>query len=83
LEKAVRVLASSTGVWFVWPVLNDMAERARALDGNTIGTLAAFVEHARLAERPEQCPPARAMLADHEAIIRPSGVALETSANAY
>ena len=58
-----------------------MAERARALDGHTIGTLAEFVEHARLAEHPGQCPPARAMLADHEAIIRPLAVDLETSAN--
>jgi DNA-binding ferritin-like protein len=45
-----------TGVWFVRSVADDVAERARALDGNTNGTLAEFVEHARLAEHPGQCP---------------------------
>jgi starvation-inducible DNA-binding protein len=70
-------------VWFAGSVVDDVAERAWALDGNTIGTLAEFVERARLAEHPGQCPPARAMLADHEAIIRLLGVALETGANTY
>ncbi len=60
-----------------------MAERARVLDGNTVGSLEEFVGHARLAEHLGQCPPAHAMLANGEAIIRPLGVALETSANTY
>ena len=45
-------------------VVDDVAERARALDGNAIGTLAEFVEHARLTEHPGQYPPAREMLAN-------------------
>ena len=68
-------------------VVDDVAERARALDGNAIGTLAEFVEHARLTEHPGQYPPAREMLAnllaDHETVIRQLRVDLETSANTY
>jgi starvation-inducible DNA-binding protein len=51
------------------------------------GTLAEFVEHARLTEHPGQYPPAREMLAnllaDHETVIRQLRVDLETSANTY
>ena len=68
-------------------VVDDVAERARALDGNAIGTLAEFVEHARLTEHPGQYPPARDMLAnllaDHETVSRQLQVDLETSANTY
>ena len=68
-------------------VVDDVAERARALDGNAIETLAEFVEHARLTEHPGQYPPAREMLAnllaDHETVIRQLRVDLETSANTY
>ena len=68
-------------------VVDDVAERARSLDGNAIGTLAEFVEHTRLSEHPGQYPPAHDMLArllaDHETMIRQLRVDLETCANAY
>ena len=35
-------------------VVDDVAERARALDGNAIGTWQNFVEHARRTEHPGQ-----------------------------
>jgi starvation-inducible DNA-binding protein len=68
-------------------VVDDVAERARALDGNAVGTLAEFVEHTRLTEHPGQYPPAREMLAhllaDHETVIRQLRGDLETSMNTY
>lgn len=68
-------------------VVDDVAERARTLDGNAIGTMAEFVEHTRLSEHPGQYPPTRDMLAnllaDHETVIRQLRVDLETSANTY
>ena len=68
-------------------VVDDVAERARSLDGNAIGTLAEFVEHTRLSENPGQYPPANDMLArllaDHETMIRQLRVDLETCANTY
>jgi starvation-inducible DNA-binding protein len=55
-------------------VVDDVAERARALGGQAFGTLAEFVEHARLQEAPHHYPDARgmlaALLADHETLIR-------------
>lgn len=55
-------------------VVDDVAERARALGGRAYGTLAEFSQHARLKEQPGPPPPAAAMIAtlqaDHEAIIR-------------
>jgi starvation-inducible DNA-binding protein len=55
-------------------VVDDVAERVRALGGHAFGTLAEFVKHAHLAERPGQVPDARGMLADlladHEALVR-------------
>jgi starvation-inducible DNA-binding protein len=68
-------------------VVDDVAERARSLDGNAIGTLAEFVEHTRLSEHPGQYPPANDMLArllaDHETMIRQLRGDLETCANTY
>ena len=68
-------------------VVDDVAERARSLDGNAIGTLAEFVEHTRLSENPGQYPPANDMLArllaDHEAMIRQLRVDLEACADTY
>ena len=68
-------------------VVDDVAERARSLDGSAIGTLAEFVEHARLSEDPGQYPPANDMLAkllaDHETMIRQLRVDLETCANTH
>lgn len=68
-------------------VVDDVAERARSLDGSAIGTLAEFVEHTRLSEDPGQYPPANDMLAkllaDHETMIRQLRVDLETCANTH
>jgi starvation-inducible DNA-binding protein len=55
-------------------VVDDVAERARALGGHAHGTLSEFTKHARLSERPGIYPDAKAMLAqllaDHETLIR-------------
>lgn len=55
-------------------VIDDVAERTRALDGRADGTLEEFRSKARLGEKPGVVPPARDMLAsllaDHEALIR-------------
>ena len=55
-------------------IVDEVAERARALGSNAFGTLAEFTQHARLKEHPGQRPDANAMLAallsDHEALIR-------------
>ena len=55
-------------------IVDDVAERARALGGNALGTLTEFVQRARLKEQPGKCPDAKGMLAalsaDHEALIR-------------
>ena len=55
-------------------IVDDTAERARALGGNALGTLAEFVQRARLKEQPGKYPDAKgmlaALLADHEAVIR-------------
>ena len=51
-----------------------MAERARALGGNALGTLTEFAKRSRLKEAPGKYPDAKAMLADlladHETVIR-------------
>lgn len=55
-------------------VVDEIAERATTLGGHAVGTLAEFVQLARLKEHPARYPDAREMLADlladHEAIIR-------------
>ena len=55
-------------------VVDDVAERARALGGLAMGTMSEFVQHTRLKEHPAEQPDARHMLAnllaDHEALIR-------------
>ena len=55
-------------------IVDEVAERARALGGNALGTLAEFTQRARLKEHPGQYPDAKgmlaALLADHEALIR-------------
>ena len=68
-------------------VVDDVAERARSLGGNAIGTLKEFLQRARLKELPGRYPTARDMishlLADHEAIVRSLRVDVETCANKY
>ncbi len=54
--------------------VDEVAERARTLGGQALGTLAEFTQHARLKEQPGKAPDAKGMLAtllaDHEAPIR-------------
>ncbi len=68
-------------------IVDEVAERVRALGGNAIGTLAEFLKRTRLKEHPGKYPSARAMLAnlleDHEAIIRHLRSDLETCAEKY
>ena len=55
-------------------IIDEVAERARALDGRALGTLEELRATARLGEKPGAVPAARDMLAtllaDHEALIR-------------
>jgi starvation-inducible DNA-binding protein len=55
-------------------IVDDVAERARALGGRATGTLEEFRKAARLTEEPGLVPPPRDMLAtllnDHEAVVR-------------
>src|SRR6266436_1324028 len=44
-------------------IVDEVAERARALGGHALGTLAEFTQHARLKEHPGQHPDAQGMLA--------------------
>jgi starvation-inducible DNA-binding protein len=68
-------------------IVDEVAERARSVGGNAIGTLAEFLQQTRLKEHPEHYPDARGMiadlLADHEAVIRHLRVDLETCAETY
>ena len=68
-------------------IVDDTAERARALGARALGTLTEFSQHARLKEHPDQYPNARQMianlLADHETIIRQLRTDLETCAEKY
>src|SRR3989442_14920409 len=55
-------------------IVDEVAERARSLGGQALGTLAEFSKTARLKESPGESPNASEMiatlLADHEAVIR-------------
>lgn len=68
-------------------IVDDVAERARALGGNALGTLGEFLKHTRLTEHQGECPEARAMLAnllaDHVGTIRQLRKDLETCADTY
>jgi starvation-inducible DNA-binding protein len=68
-------------------VVDDVAERARALGGAATATLAEFVRLTRLGEQPGEAPPARgmiaALLADHEAIVQSLRTDLETCATKF
>jgi starvation-inducible DNA-binding protein len=68
-------------------IVDEVAERARALGGNALGTLAEFLRHTRLKEQPGHYPDERGMianlLADHEALIRSLRVDLETCVEQY
>ncbi len=68
-------------------IVDDTAERARALGAWALGTLTEFSQQARLSEHLGQYPGAREMianlLADHETIIRQLRTDLETCAEKY
>lgn len=68
-------------------IVDDVAERARALGGPALGTLTEFTQQARLKEHPGQHPDARTMvgnlLADHESLIRQLREDLDTAASTY
>ena len=54
-------------------IVDDVAERSRALGGHALGTMAEFLKYTRLEEQTGHYPDARDMLAnllaDHEALI--------------
>src|SRR6266542_2174372 len=62
-------------------IVDDVAERARSLGGNAIGTIVEFLKQARLKEHQSEYPQAREMianlLADPAATIRQVRVDLE------
>jgi starvation-inducible DNA-binding protein len=68
-------------------VVDDVAERSRALGGNALGTMTEFLKSTRLNEESGHYPDARNMianlLADHEALIGHLRVDLETCAEEY
>ncbi|HJQ83688.1 MAG TPA: DNA starvation/stationary phase protection protein [Candidatus Binatia bacterium] len=68
-------------------VVDDVAERARALGGPAAGTLTEFTRLARLSEQPGKTLSAQAMLkallADHEAIVQQLRRDLETCASKH
>ena len=68
-------------------MIDEVAERARSLDGWAFGTLAEFSQHARLKEEPGKYPPAQemiaALLADHEVVIRRLRIDIEACAEKY
>ena len=68
-------------------IVDEVAERARAVGGRATGSLTEFLKYSRLAEEPGHYPNARGMiatlLADHETIIRHLRVDLETCVDKF
>lgn len=68
-------------------VVDDVAERARALGGHALGTMTEFLKSTRLQEESGDYPEARRMiadlLADHEALIGHLRVDLDTCLERY
>jgi starvation-inducible DNA-binding protein len=68
-------------------IVDDVAERARALGGHALGTMTEFLKYTRLKEQTGYYPDARDMiahlLADHEALICHLRTDLETCAQQY
>jgi starvation-inducible DNA-binding protein len=68
-------------------IVDNVAERTRALGGSALATLAEFTQQARLKEHPGQYPDAKTMignlLADHESLIRQLREDLDTTASTY
>ncbi len=67
--------------------IDEVAERARTLDGHSVATLAEFQEATRLKEHPGQYPSAEEMLdnllADHETLIRQLRADSDAAASKY
>jgi starvation-inducible DNA-binding protein len=68
-------------------IVDDVAERGRALGGHACGTMAEFLKSTRLQEESGVYPEARQMianlLADHEAVIGHLRIDLETCVERY
>jgi starvation-inducible DNA-binding protein len=68
-------------------IVDDVAERVRAVGGRPVGTLGEFLKRTRLKEHPGKYPDARGMLAhlleDHETIIRHLRTDVEACAEKY
>lgn len=68
-------------------IIDEVAERARAVGGNALGTLGEFSKQTRLREEPAKYPEAGEMisnlLADHESIVRFLRDDLTASAEKY
>ena len=68
-------------------IVDETAERARALGGDSLGTLEEFLARTRLKESPGDYPDAKKMIADllsdHETIIRELREDLQASIDTY
>lgn len=68
-------------------IVDDIAERARQLGGNALGTLSEFQKRARIKEHPNEYPDARTMISnlldDHEAVIRSLRMDADATADKY
>ncbi len=68
-------------------IVDEVAERARSLGGNSLGTLKEFLQHAKLKESADDYPETKKMIAnllnDHEQIIDGLRKSLEICAEQY
>ncbi len=68
-------------------IVDDVAERARALGGKAVGTMREYLELTRLTEHPGEYPNVMTMianlLADHETIIRELRKGIDESLEKY
>jgi len=68
-------------------IVDEVAERARAVGGHAIGTLQEFTQHARVKEHPAHYPASPEMIADllgdHETIIRQLREDVQMTAEKY
>lgn len=68
-------------------IVDNTAERVRALGHRALGTMKEFIEHARLKEEVKIVPEAKDMIAnlltDHEAIIKSLRIDIETITDEY
>lgn len=68
-------------------IVDEVAERARAVGGHAIGTLQEFTQHARVKEHPAHYPVSPEMIADllgdHETIIRQLRKDVQMTAEKY